>query len=249
MKKYIFVLICCLFSFSFYGQQEVFFTQANDFYNNGNYSKSIELYEKIVSNGNHSSELYFNLANAYYKSNEVASSVFYYEKALSLAPGDKEILNNYAFAKQTRLDTIEVLPKGVLTRFYEYLMVIDTDLWAILSIVGVVCLVVGFILFYTNNQTNRRRLFFGTWIIGAIVAIVALILAFSSSTYQKNQNYGIVFAAEQDVQSEPNLRSEKLFKVHEGLKVRLLENVNDWVKIELLDGKKGWIPFKELKEL
>ena len=51
------------------------------------------------------------------------------------------------------------------------------------------------------------------------------------------------------IQSEPNLRSETLFKLHEGTKVQVLDIVDDWKKIKLTDGKTGWMPRKGLKEL
>ena len=249
MKKLLYLVICFFAVFPFYGQQEVFFSQANDLYNQGEYNKSIELYEKILKGGNHSADLYFNLANALYKTQQVGPSIYYYEKALKLSPDDKDILNNYAFAKQNRIDEIETLPKGVMTRFYEKLVSYSPDFWGYFSIVSIVVFVLGFILFYISVNPAYRKLFFGGWVLGLILGVLTLVLAFSARSYQKNHIYGIVFSDEVLVRSEPNLRGETLFKLHEGTRVQYKETVEDWQKVELLDGKTGWVTSKSLKML
>ena len=60
---------------------------------------------------------------------------------------------------------------------------------------------------------------------------------------------GIVFAEEAGVRSEPNLRGEPAFLLHEGTKAKLLENYQEWYKIEIADGKQGWMLKENLKEL
>ncbi|MCK4688942.1 MAG: SH3 domain-containing protein, partial [Candidatus Marinimicrobia bacterium] len=39
----------------------------------------------------------------------------------------------------------------------------------------------------------------------------------------------------------PQGGSTELFIVHEGSKVKILEQDGNWYKIELIDGKQGWI--------
>ena len=58
----------------------------------------------------------------------------------------------------------------------------------------------------------------------------------------------IVFAQESDVKSEPNLRSESAFQLHEGTKIQVIDRYKDtWVKIQLDNGKTGWIPIEDIK--
>lgn len=249
MKKL--VVICMLFvaSITSFGQQEVFFSQANDLYNKGAYEKAIALYTKVLDSGQHSSELYYNLANAYYKTQEVGPSVYYYEKALSLAPNDKDILINYGFAKQTRVDKIEAIPQGVLKKFYKKLMNFPIDFWGYIALIGSLLFVLGFVFFYLSTDPTKRKVFFGIWVLSIFIAICALSLAFSSVSFKKNHVYAILFEEEISVQSEPNLRSEQLFKLHEGTKMQLLQNVDNWTKIKLEDGKTGWLTTKSFKKL
>ncbi|MGB2050149.1 MAG: SH3 domain-containing protein, partial [Flavobacteriaceae bacterium] len=50
--------------------------------------------------------------------------------------------------------------------------------------------------------------------------------------------------------SEPNLKSETVFILHEGAKIQILESYKkEWSKIKLIDGKSGWLPNEAFKEL
>ncbi len=242
-------LVFLLFYTVVFAQQEIVFTEANDFYNKGEYNKAIELYQKVLKNKQHSAELYFNLANAYYKIQEIGQSVYYYEKALELSPLDKDIQNNYAFAKQNRIDVIEVVPEGVLKRFYKKLMGYPVNLWAYVSIIGSFLFVIGFVLFYLSRDPFKRKLLFGLWVVSVLTALISVVIAFSANSFKKSHIYGVLLVDEIAVQSEPNLRSEKLFKLHVGTKVQVLESVKDWSKIILKDGKSGWITIKSYKKL
>ena len=59
-----------------------------------------------------------------------------------------------------------------------------------------------------------------------------------------------LFAQESEVKTDPNLRSEVAFVLHEGTKVQILEFYEDnWTKVKLSDGKTGWIPSSDIKAL
>ena len=232
-------------------QNNILFSQGNSLYNEGKFQDAINTYESILDTENHSSELYFNLANAYYKLNRIAPSVFYYEKALQLSPNDKDIKNNMSFAKNMTIDAIELIPemgfskitKNIINRF-------SFDVWAILSVVFVVLFVVLFLTYYFSYSTNRKRLAFLSSILSLFLFLITLMFAFQKYEYEQNDNPAIVFALESEIKSEPNLRSEIAFKLHEGTKVQVLEIYNEnWTKIKLSDGKTGWISSQDIKEL
>jgi len=232
-------------------QNNILFSQGNSLYNEGKFQDAINTYESILDTENHSSELYFNLANAYYKLNRIAPSVYYYEKALQLSPNDKDIKNNMSFAKNMTIDAIELIPemgfskitKNIINRF-------SFDVWAILSVVFVVLFVVLFLTYYFSYSTNRKRLAFLSSILSLFLVLITLIFAFQKYEYEQNDNPAIVFALESEIKSEPNLRSEIAFKLHEGTKVQVLEIYNEnWTKIKLSDGKTGWISSQDIKEL
>ena len=245
---YILALLICAFSIA---QNNILFSQGNSLYNEGKFQDAINTYESILDTENHSSELYFNLANAYYKLNRIAPSVYYYEKALQLSPNDKDIKNNMSFAKNMTIDAIELIPemgfskitKNIINRF-------SFDVWAILSVVFVALFVVLFLTYYFSYSTNRKRLTFLSSILSLFLVLITLMFAFQKYEYEQNDNPAIVFALESEIKSEPNLRSEIAFKLHEGTKVQVLEIYNEnWTKIKLSDGKTGWISSQDIKEL
>ena len=64
-----------------------------------------------------------------------------------------------------------------------------------------------------------------------------------------NERYGIIYPQEISVKTEPNLRSETGFVLHEGTKVQIIESYkNNWLKIKLIDGNIGWISNNSIKE-
>ena len=66
----------------------------------------------------------------------------------------------------------------------------------------------------------------------------------------ESQTFGILFSQKVRVKSDPNLKSDTAFELHEGTKVQLLETFQEsWTKIKLQDGKTGWIPNNDVKAL
>ncbi len=250
MKRITYILALFISTISF-AQNEVLFDAGNKAYNEGNYQEAITSYERILADGIHSGELYFNLANAYYKLNRIAPSIYYYEKALQLMPNDNEVKSNLSFAQNMTIDAIEVIPEVGLSKIFKgFVNVLSFDTWATISIVFVLVFVLLFLGYYFSVATAKKRLAFVISAIAIILAFVSLVFAFQKYDYDKKDKPAIVFAQESEVKTDPNLRSEVSFVLHEGTKVQVLEIYNeDWAKIKLTDGKTGWIPRSDIKRL
>ena len=249
MKKLVYILLIMLSTFTF-AQNESLFKQGNTLYNQGNFAEAIEKYNAIIDNGKQSAELYFNLANAHYKLNHIAPSIYYYEKALQLAPNDSEIKNNIAFARNMTIDAIDTVQEVGFSKLIKKVSNIMTfDNWAKTAVTLVILFVILYILYYFSYSTYKKRFAFIGTITMLILACVAVAFAFHNYNLFQNNQPAIVFAKESDVKSEPNLRSNEAFKLHEGTKVQILDTVNSWKKIKLADGKIGWIPNEDIKAL
>ncbi|GAA0714919.1 tetratricopeptide repeat protein [Aquimarina litoralis] len=231
-------------------QNDQLFEKGNSFYNQEKYQEAIDAYSAILESGQESASLYYNLANANYKLSNIGQSIYYYEKALELKPNDEDIKNNLAFANNATIDAIDVIPEGVISRtINSFTNMFSFDSWAWIAVLCVIIFVVLFLLYYTARISSKKRLFFlGSWV-SLLIAVFAVVFAFKQYGYITNNQYAIIFAQESTVKSEPNLRSEEVFELHEGTKVKVTETVNDWKKIKLPDGKIGWIPATDLKEL
>lgn len=249
MKHVLYIAVFLLSSFGF-TQNMALFEQGNALYNDGNYQEAIKNYQSILETDVHSAELYFNLGNAHYKLNNIAPSIYYYEKALQLKPNDTEIKNNLNFAKNMTLDSIDVIPEVGLSKVLNNVSgALSFDLWAILAVCFVVLAVALFVNYIMSEGTKTKRFSFSFGFACIFLMLGSLVSAFHKYNLDKNDNPAIVFAQETKVKSEPNLRSEESFRLHEGTKVQVLDTVENWKKIKLSDGKMGWIMAEDIKLL
>lgn len=247
----IFFIVTFLITASLFAQNNTdLFEQGNTLYNESNYPEAIKNYEQILNTDVHSAELYFNLANAHYKLNHIAPSIFYYEKALQLNPNDSDIAHNLSFAKNMTLDAIDVIPEvGISKVISNVSNTISFNAWAILAVCFVILAVILFINYYLSNGTKTKRFSFTVGLICVFLMVGSLVSAFHKFSLDQSNNPAIVFAQETKVKSEPNLRSDEAFRLHEGTKVQVLDTINNWMKIKLSDGKTGWIPSTDIKLL
>jgi len=246
------LVIGIVFLIGFLGsaQNDQIFEKANTFYNEEAYKEAINTYKSILDKGEESAALYYNLGNANYKLSNIGPSIYYYEKALELAPNDEDIKNNLTFANNATIDAIDVIPEGIISRtINRFTNMFSFDTWAWISVVCIILFVVLFILYYVERMSSKKRIFFLTSWTFIIITFFAVFFAFKQYNFLKKNQYAIIFAQETTVKSEPNLRSEVVFELHEGTKVKVTETVNEWKKIMLTDGKIGWVPATDLKEL
>ncbi len=246
----IFVIVCLLLGFKGLGQSEVLFQKATEAYNEGEYQKAINLYNDILENGKHSAELYFNLGNCHYKLDEIGPSIYYYEKALLLEPNDQEIKNNLGFAQNMRLDAIDKMPKTAMTRLHDaVVLALTPDQWGYLAVAMILLFVLGFITYYVLYSATYKRIAFIAANTALFVSIFSVVIGYVGNRDQNSKNPAIIFEREVVITSEPNERSEKVFALHEGTKVNVLESLEDWSKIKIADGQTGWMPSESLKLL
>lgn len=249
MKKLIYILLFLMVG-TVSAKDKPLFTQATEHYSNQEYKAAIKDYKKILSGGETSTAVYFNLANAHYKLNHIGPSIYYYNKALQLSPNDAGVKNNLAFAQKMTIDSIDKTPKTGLSKFFDGLIsTFNYNTWAILAIVFSIVFMVFGIWYYFSFKTGKKRLFFTLSTLGLIFGILSVVFAYQQFNIQKNKKFAIVFAKSTNVHAEPNDRSAQAFTLHEGTKVKVLDNFNGYTKIKLTDGKQGWLAEKAVKAL
>ncbi|MEH6408807.1 MAG: tetratricopeptide repeat protein [Leeuwenhoekiella sp.] len=250
-RNYAILALLSLFFTAAYAQDaKQLLLDGNEQYAKGSYQEAVTNYEKVIKDGYESAALYYNLANAQYKLNRTAPSVYYYEKALQLKPGDKDVKNNLTFAQNMTLDAITPLPQNTFKKWNNSVLgLFTTDGWAIMTVVLIFAFVLTFIFYYYTVSSGLKRLLFTVSFAALAVAIISLAIGFQSASHAKNNIQAIVWSAEAQVKSEPNLRSDEAFVLHEGTKVRVLEETDEWKHIRIADGKEGWITTTDIKEL
>lgn len=248
--KHLIYILAVLLSVNSLAQNGALFEQGNNLYNEGKYAEAIDKYMNILETDNHSADLYYNLANAHYKLNNIAPSIYYYEKALQLAPNDMDIKNNLAFSNNMTIDAIDVVPDAGFSKLLKSATnTFSFDAWAKAAVMFAMCFVILFLVYYFSYSTAKKRFTFIVSNLCLLFLVISLAFAFHKYELDKNNKPAIVFAKESKVKSEPNLRSEESFRLHEGTKVQILDTVNNWKKIKLSDGKTGWISSEDIKAL
>lgn len=242
-------MLAC-FSVCINAQNDTVFNEGNTLYNQGKYAEAIKKYEALLDKNEHAVALYFNLANAHYKLNNISPSVYYFEKAKLLSTDDKDIENNLVFAQNMTVDAIDTLPEVGFSRIFKDIVnTFSSDSWAKLAISGILVFVLFFLLYHFTSATSQKRVAFVISVLGFLVAVFSLVIAFQKNNLEIKNNPAIVFAQESRVKADPNNTSEEVFRLHEGTKVQVLESYENWCKIEIADKTTGWIPSEDVKLL
>lgn len=249
MKKAVIILLSLINAFVF-AQVDDAFEKGNAFYKDGNYEDAISQWESILNEDKHAAALYFNLGNAYYKLNQIGPSIYFYEKALQLSPNDRDIKNNLKFAQNQTIDVIEPLPKSVFSNWYHNTIgLFSFNGWAVITIVFVILFAVLFLFYYYAVHSSKKRLFFSASMVALFFGILAFTFSYIRHSGSINNKEAIIFSERVQVKNEPTNRSDAAFYLHEGTKVKIIDQDGDWYRIELIDGNDGWILKADLKEL
>jgi len=217
------------------------YQKANLSYEDADYESSVSLYEMLLKMDKVSPEVFYNLGNSYFKLKKIGKAILNYERAQQLAPRDRDVLRNLKLARSMTVDKIKTLERGFVLRIVLFLY--DTmninELSIFTSIIYLVAVIIlGFSIFIV---TKRRTLFYAAGTLGAILIIFLIFLV--SKIYNENfVRKAIVISGKVDVRSGPNQDYLLQFTLHEGTKVRVVEEKKDWYEIDLSKDLRGWLP-------
>ncbi len=246
------IFVTCLLITSIIGQGQNLdnFISANAFYAEGKYQEAIENYNSLLAEDNISTDIYFNLGNCYYKTDDIPNAILNYEKALKLKPDNEDALFNLKMANKRTIDKIDRLPELFIGNTWKKLVTSKTvESWAYYTI-GLIFLSLLLFMSYLLMQQviiKKAGFYAGFFFLG--LSIFTLLMASQHHSIVEQSTEAIIFAPTTTIQSEPNINAEKLFTLHEGTKVTLLEENSDWSKIKLPNGNIGWIKSEEIKSI
>lgn len=217
--------------------------KATEAYSAGQWDVAFQNYSAIASAGLESASLYCNMGDACFKAEDYPHSILYYERALKLDPSYDDARYNLEIASEQIQDRIDAVPEFILkswTKNVCYLL--DSDAWAVISIVFFALALAMLLVFLLSVRTGARRTGFFVSIAAVLLAAMALWFSvWQKSDYEKADS-AIVMRPVSSVKSSPSSESSTdLFILHEGTKVRILDEVGDWRNISLADGRQGWM--------
>ncbi len=226
------------------------FNDANQAYKEGNYRIAADGYESILKGGNvFSKELFFNLGNAYFRLNEIGLSMLNYERALRLDPTDVDIQQNLVIARTKVSDDIEPVTSVFFIRWWHNLRgLFPADTWATFGLFFLWLSAVGFAFWLLDTERYRKKYGFITGLIALPLSIFLFLLAQTAASVMKTP-YGIVISHETALKNAPDPNATTVYKLHEGLKIEILDIIGTMTKIKLPNGEDGWLPTTDVEKI
>ena len=217
---------------------------ANAAYSEGRWTDAVNDYERISGMGLESASLYCNTGDAFFKDGNLAKAILYYERALKLDPSYEDARYNLELMNAAIQDRIDPVPEFILkvwARDICYIM--DSDAWAVCFIVFLALTLAMVLLFVLAPSAGGRRTGFFVGIVMLLCAAFSLGFSVWQMKDYMSADEAVVMRPVASVKSSPSAESSTdLFILHEGAKVRILDEVGRWSNIELADGRQGWLP-------
>lgn len=225
---------------------ESLFYQANGYYEEGDYLKAAETYEKILNMGYASGNVYYNLANAYYRSGQKGLAMANYLRAKSLIPRDPDLQANLAHLRSELKLTEEgvSLGKWLTAKVGDMLTVRESATIATVFFTLLTLLIILTVIFPDWKQYVK---------IPQIVLMVCLVLAgigtVLSASYHNHGDLAVVVVNETTARFEPSASGGAHYTISEGMFATIDGEREGWVQIRRPDGKKGWVKADEVEPL
>lgn len=207
----------------------------------GQWQNALNCYQMIEGEGLVSDDLYYNIGNTFLKLQDNAHAILYYERALKLNPSHADAAHNLEIVRQMTLDKIDEVPDFILVSWFHNLRQgLSANAWAWITL-GLL-LLAGILLTVFRSGAPRplRKVSFILSCIVLVLAIFTFIFSLQQKRAVTRQDSAIVTAPVCSVKSSPAEGGKTVFVLHEGTKVRLLDDVGDWARIEIADGRQGW---------
>ncbi len=242
------LLLVFLLSFFIVKGQEADLSKAEKSYKEERYKDAISVYKKLIDEGYHSSSMYYNLGNCYYKANDLGNARLYYEKALKYAPYNEEVNKNLNIVIRDLDSEIVELPDFFLLRWWRgFTGIFSSNVWAAISILLAIGLV--FLIWAKLFSNFELSTLYGKVGYPLVVLLLLSVLAsyFGKSRIEDNSN--VIISKNVRVLSGPDERSELLYNLNEGEKVKLIDSIKQWYQVKLLNKEVGWIEGKQFLKI
>ena len=207
----------------------------------GQWQNALNCYQMIEGEGLESADLYFNIGNTFLKLEDNAHAILYYERALKLDPSHADAAHNLEIVRQMTLDKIDEVPDFILVAWFRHLRQgLSADAWAWITLGLLLLAGVLLTIFRSGAPRPLRKVSFIFSCIILVLAIFTFIFSLQQKRAVTRQDSAIVTSGVCSVKSSPAEGGKTVFVLHEGTKVRLLDQVGEWAKVEIADGRQGW---------
>lgn len=240
--------------------------EAASAYNNGDYNKTIQIYDSIAKERGVSAPLLLNLGNAYVKAGDYGNAMLSYQQAYRIDPGNKEVKGNIAYLQSKVDDNNRAESKGKkvsvvpddrpffsdLKRYISFAHTSDTwALWA--GVMFIITIGAAALYIFTSKVLLRKIGFFGGFTALGI-SVVTLIFALISASERGKLSEGVITTYKINLYSEPSEQSKAgVNALTRGTILEIIETDQSegstlkWYKVRLNSDYSGWISSKDFK--
>ena len=224
------------------------FERASEAYHRGDFAEAVAGYERVIALGVGEPDLYYNLGSAYLRLGRVGHAIWGYERALGLAPDHEDAAWNLGVARKQVLRR-DKLEGGAVEPFW---------IRAVTAI-RLPTLMVSFLVVYLGlfaallarrwaGGVGRAGLGAAAALLFSLSVVLGVFLA-GRDYHDDHVKRGIVLPDEVSVAEGPEESARVAFRIHGGLKVRLMDREDEWVRVRLLNGLEGWVRDREVGRL
>jgi len=153
-------------------------------------------------------------------------------------------------ARESVLDRIEVVPEFILIKWVrdvKYLL--SSNAWAWVALALIFLTAVCLLGFRFLAARGARTLSFVLACILFVLALASFLFSVSERHDVMAQDSAIVMIPVSSVKSSPGEDGKSLFILHEGTKVKLLDELGIWYKVEISDGRQGWMRASDVEAI
>ncbi|SHK89993.1 tetratricopeptide repeat protein [Fibrobacter sp. UWEL] len=251
MKKMIWILVAAvamMSSAAFANESCAGVAAGEKAYNEKDYERAIDEWRTCVDNGMEDPDLYYNLGNAYFRNGKLGFAVYYYKSALRLRPNDPDIQHNLGFATAMTKDKVEEDEEEnpLLSGLFKihHALSLKVQLFILLGLFW--CFVIFAIARRLTGNEKTRNILVGS----SFILVFAFCITGASAGYKifiaETEAIGVVTAADADVTSAPDHKSQTLNTLSEGTSFEVLSEQGQFLEIKLGDRIKGFVHKKDV---
>lgn len=213
------------------------FVNANRAYEEGDYGRAVELFERLRAAGYGGSRLLYNLGNAYLRNGELGRAIASYRRSQVLDPRNEDVRANLEFARKSAKDALAPPQPGTVPQtlfFWHYLLSVREIVLLLLVVNALFWAALTLRLRARRSETLR-------WVI--VLLLVPLLLLGASLAIRVGlpAQVAVIVPQEVDAHTGPAASTVVRFQLHAGTEVLLRERRENWVRIALPDGQQGWV--------
>lgn len=223
------------------------FETGNRFYTDGDYTRAISEYEKVIEAGYQSPELFYNLGNAYFREGQLGQAILNYLRAKKLSPRDEDIQANLEFARRFAIDRIEVTEEIIIFEYIDRFLDSFSLTFVTWSAAILYFLMVGLIII--------RFVYRWVYIPNLITVLFALSFlfcsAFAAVKYDRDilTRRGVILAQQIDVKNGPGTDFNDQFTAHAGLVFMIERDEAGYYLVNFENRLKGWVIKEAVAEI